>query len=206
MAEGDGGVQVHRPWLGPGPSHARSGAQSALPRAKKRGFEWIKPKGWRRRRDSNPRYAFGAYNGLANRRLQPLGHVSVSVMPISSLPSRQFASAPRMNSGLNIYAHQTAKRINPTREPIMTRLFGGAIALVLLASLAQLNSPVRAETEYPWCAQYGGGRDGIDATNCGFETIAQCRATISGLSGICYENPRYPGKAVKSHRRYHSPG
>jgi hypothetical protein len=32
--------------------------------------------GWRRRRDSNPRYAFGAYNGLANRRLQPLGHVS----------------------------------------------------------------------------------------------------------------------------------
>src|SRR5262249_26852786 len=34
---------------------------------------------WRRRRDSNPRYAFGAYNGLANRRLQPLGHVSASV-------------------------------------------------------------------------------------------------------------------------------
>ena len=32
---------------------------------------------WRRRRDSNPGYAFGAYNGLANRRLQPLGHVSV---------------------------------------------------------------------------------------------------------------------------------
>src|SRR5262249_22671577 len=37
-----------------------------------------KLKFWRRRRDSNPRYAFGAYNGLANRRLQPLGHVSVS--------------------------------------------------------------------------------------------------------------------------------
>jgi hypothetical protein len=32
--------------------------------------------GWRRRRDSNPRYALSAYNGLANRRLQPLGHVS----------------------------------------------------------------------------------------------------------------------------------
>src|SRR3990170_280914 len=31
---------------------------------------------WRRRGDSNPRYAFTAYNGLANRRLQPLGHVS----------------------------------------------------------------------------------------------------------------------------------
>src|SRR5215475_12288737 len=33
--------------------------------------------GWRRRRDSNPRYALRAYNGLANRRLQPLGHISV---------------------------------------------------------------------------------------------------------------------------------
>src|SRR5262245_6174086 len=32
---------------------------------------------WRRRRDSNPRYGFRPYNGLANRRLQPLGHVSV---------------------------------------------------------------------------------------------------------------------------------
>jgi hypothetical protein len=33
---------------------------------------------WRRRRDSNPRYGFRPYNGLANRRLQPLGHVSVT--------------------------------------------------------------------------------------------------------------------------------
>src|SRR5262245_42303497 len=31
---------------------------------------------WRRRRDSNPRYGLSPYNGLANRRLQPLGHVS----------------------------------------------------------------------------------------------------------------------------------
>lgn len=31
---------------------------------------------WRRRGDSNPRYGFRPYNGLANRRLQPLGHVS----------------------------------------------------------------------------------------------------------------------------------
>ena len=35
-------------------------------------------KGWRRERDSNPRYALRAYNGLANRRLQPLGHSSVA--------------------------------------------------------------------------------------------------------------------------------
>jgi hypothetical protein len=32
----------------------------------------------RRERDSNPRYDFTSYNGLANRRLQPLGHLSKS--------------------------------------------------------------------------------------------------------------------------------
>src|SRR5215472_14161848 len=31
---------------------------------------------WRRGGDSNPRYGFWPYNGLANRRLQPLGHLS----------------------------------------------------------------------------------------------------------------------------------
>src|SRR5437879_7801536 len=33
---------------------------------------------WRRGRDSNPRYSFGPYTGLANQRLQPLGHLSSS--------------------------------------------------------------------------------------------------------------------------------
>jgi hypothetical protein len=33
--------------------------------------------GWRCRRDSNPRYGFTPYNGLANRRLQPLGHSTI---------------------------------------------------------------------------------------------------------------------------------
>ncbi len=33
---------------------------------------------WRREGDSNPRYGFWPYNGLANHRLQPLGHLSVS--------------------------------------------------------------------------------------------------------------------------------
>ena len=39
----------------------------------------FKSRQWRRRGDSNPRNAFTAFNGLANRRLQPLGHVSVRV-------------------------------------------------------------------------------------------------------------------------------
>ncbi len=33
----------------------------------------------RRGRDSNPRYAFTTYDGLANRCLQPLGHLSMQL-------------------------------------------------------------------------------------------------------------------------------
>ena len=42
---------------------------------------------------------------------------------------------------------------------------------------------------YPWCANYGtpGG------TNCGFVTIEQCRATISGMGGFCEPNQFYTG-------------
>jgi hypothetical protein len=32
---------------------------------------------WRREGDSNPRYDFWPYTGLANQRLQPLGHLSI---------------------------------------------------------------------------------------------------------------------------------
>ncbi len=37
---------------------------------------FAKPLIWRREGDSNPRYGLSPYNGLANRRLQPLGHPS----------------------------------------------------------------------------------------------------------------------------------
>jgi hypothetical protein len=40
---------------------------------------------------------------------------------------------------------------------------------------------------YPWCASYS--RDA--AENCGFVTFAQCRATVSGIGGVCYSNPWY---------------
>jgi hypothetical protein len=41
-----------------------------------------------------------------------------------------------------------------------------------------------------WCADYG--RD--SATNCGFRTYEQCRATIAGFNqGTCYRNPQFMG-------------
>lgn len=57
-----------------------------------------------------------------------------------------------------------------------------AITAVLSANSAS------AEILYPWCAQYGTRGGG---TNCGFSTLEQCQATVSGIGGFCRENPFY---------------
>ena len=62
---------------------------------------------------------------------------------------------------------------------------------VAMAAAATVTQPAGA-IEYPWCAQYGGGEYGGGGTNCGFSTIEQCRATISGMGGFCQLNPFYP--------------
>ena len=50
----------------------------------------------------------------------------------------------------------------------------------------------KAEVLYPWCAQYAGEDGG--GRNCGFSTLDQCRATVSGIGGYCEANPLYrPG-------------
>jgi len=78
------------------------------------------------------------------------------------------------------------------------------IATALLAglSLTAFVSPSAAGHEpYPWCAYYSGGRDG-GGTTCGFVTLAQCRATISGIGGTCAENPMYPGEPPQVPRKH----
>ena len=53
---------------------------------------------------------------------------------------------------------------------------------------------------YPWCAVYSGEAGG--ATNCGFLTIAQCRATVSGMGGFCEPNQFYnPRPGARSSRQ-----
>jgi len=64
----------------------------------------------------------------------------------------------------------------------MRATYGAATVLMLL-----LGTGIGQAREYPWCAQYSmrGG-----PTNCGFDTFAQCRATVSGVGGFCNTNPR----------------
>jgi hypothetical protein len=73
------------------------------------------------------------------------------------------------------------------------------IGIAAIASLPTLATPVRAEIEYPWCAQYGGDDGG--GRNCGFSTLEQCRATISGMGGFCEPNLFYPGSANDTSQR-----
>ena len=75
-----------------------------------------------------------------------------------------------------------------------------AIGIAAIASLLALATPVRAEIEYPWCAQYG-GRDG--GRNCGFVSYEQCMETIRGMGGFCERNLFYPGSDSDTSKSKH---
>ena len=61
---------------------------------------------------------------------------------------------------------------------------------------------------YPWCADYT-VLGGIGARNCYFMTLGQCRASVSGVGGMCVHNPFFTGasaygsRPVKRARRYY---
>ena len=80
-----------------------------------------------------------------------------------------------------------------------------SIALVsVLLPVALAQTPAHAYDmpydPYPWCAVYGGDAGG--ASNCGFLTIDQCRATISGMGGFCEPNQFYnPHPAARARKQ-----
>jgi len=73
-------------------------------------------------------------------------------------------------------------------------------------------APAQAQN-YPWCAHYGSPM-GDGGTNCGFTTLQQCLATVSGIGGSCDRNTQYvpsagPGGEPRTtrrrrHHQYHS--
>jgi len=80
----------------------------------------------------------------------------------------------------------------------MTRFNSALFAIVAIAAMAALARPAAA-IEYPWCAQYSGDDDG--GRNCGFVTLEQCRATISGMGGFCEPNLFYTGPTERPAKR-----
>jgi hypothetical protein len=56
---------------------------------------------------------------------------------------------------------------------------------------------------YPWCAEYWDGRGG--SGDCGFLTIEQCRASVSGVGGFCEPNQFYNPRRSPSQRHRRKP-
>ena len=79
------------------------------------------------------------------------------------------------------------------------------LALFVVVAFSAAVHPASA-IEYPWCAEYS-GEDGGGGRNCGFSTLAQCMATVSGIGGGCVRNlfydapPDRPASSVRKHRK-----
>ena len=58
-----------------------------------------------------------------------------------------------------------------------------ALAAAAMATLSFTSIDAQAGV---WCAYYYKG-----STNCGFQTYAQCQATVSGIGGFCNRSPSY---------------
>jgi hypothetical protein len=75
---------------------------------------------------------------------------------------------------------------------MMRSIAGGITLLVgstlLVAAFAVKPTPAKAEIYYPWCLQVDAG-DG--AINCSFDSFEQCRGSLVGSGGFCFENLVY---------------
>jgi hypothetical protein len=74
-------------------------------------------------------------------------------------------------------------------------LCGLVIAVAPVISLFLVAGPAAADP-YKWCAAYRNG-----SNNCGFTTIEQCQASVSGVGGSCVPNQFYTGPEKSSAQR-----
>jgi Protein of unknown function (DUF3551) len=61
-------------------------------------------------------------------------------------------------------------------------------ATFLAAALGCILADQASAYEYPYCAMRGGRGS---SENCGYASLAQCRATVQGAGGYCQPNPRF---------------
>jgi hypothetical protein len=74
------------------------------------------------------------------------------------------------------------------------------LAATIIAAVTVVLMPAAGMADpYKWCAVYSGDMGG--ATNCGFVTIEQCRATVHGIGGSCEPNQFYTGPAERPAKR-----
>jgi hypothetical protein len=71
-------------------------------------------------------------------------------------------------------------------------------AAATVAAMASAIGGAQAQN-YPWCSNFADGA----GTNCGFSTLAQCKAEIAGSGGYCDRNNLYvppAGAAPAAHK------
>jgi hypothetical protein len=73
------------------------------------------------------------------------------------------------------------------------------LILLVLTAGASLAKPAQAQN-YAWCAYLNMGGTG-GARNCGFATLQQCLADVSGIGGSCSPSPYYERPAYPRYRR-----
>ena len=79
------------------------------------------------------------------------------------------------------------------RKMIRKTILATTAMVGIAAATLFATSNARADP-YKWCAVLNMG----DASyNCGFVTLEQCRATVSGVGGFCELNPFYSEPARK---------
>ena len=73
--------------------------------------------------------------------------------------------------------------------------------LAILVVTAGIGTHAQAQN-YPWCADYAG----FGSQNCGFTTLLQCQAALSGNGGFCNANTQYvsPSALPAPRARNHS--
>jgi hypothetical protein len=73
------------------------------------------------------------------------------------------------------------------------------LVLAILVATAAIGPRAEAQN-YPWCANNKG------SMNCGFTTIEQCMADVSGTGGYCVQNTQYvPPAGTHSQRQKKNP-
>ena len=97
------------------------------------------------------------------------------------------------NAGRVVESPHTQETIETRAWKLDMRMF----ARTTLAAVALVFAAGTYADAAAWCAYY----DQSSGTNCGFYTIQQCQAAISGVGGYCAPNPEGPDHPAAGTRR-----
>jgi hypothetical protein len=79
------------------------------------------------------------------------------------------------------------------RLPILSLFL---LAAALLGEIPAASA--QSAASYPWCAKYY--KEGAP-TSCYFTSYQQCKTTLSGIGGYCFESPYYHAPSTRAAKR-----